>query len=160
MVSNHHHHYLFWILPRYAAVRRIPIWSSSTHPWTPPIEQAHLTLWVIYSRMHNFLKFILLFFGNLRTIWRVFSRKLWMCVGRHGVSLDKKDLLVELDEKVAALVKEKQRLLKLWKGRKCNKGCRCEKSRGWKLCGHGRKAEIEGFCVDKEARLQPGKGWC
>ena len=37
----HHHHHLFWkcpFLPRYSRVRRLPIWSPSTHPWTPLIQ--------------------------------------------------------------------------------------------------------------------------
>ena len=59
------------------------------------------------------------------------------------------------NEEVAALVKEKQRLFKLWKGpKKCKKGCRCGKTGGQKLCGRGRKAGSEGCSVDMEARRQ------
>ena len=39
------------------------------------------------------------------------------------------------NEEIAALVKEKRRLFKLWKGpRKCRKGCRCERTDRGKLC--------------------------
>ena len=43
--SNHHHH-LFWkrpILSHYARVRRLSIWSPSTHPWMPPIQDGNQT---------------------------------------------------------------------------------------------------------------------
>ena len=44
------------------------------------------------------------------------------------------------NEEVAALVKEKQRLFKLWKGpKKCRIGCRCRKTGGQQLCRCGRK---------------------
>ena len=53
------------------------------------------------------------------------------------------------------MVKEKQRLFKLWKGpKKCKKGCRCGRTGGQKLCGRGRKAGSEGCSVDMEARRQ------
>ena len=42
-----HHHHLFWkrpFLPRYARVRRLPIWSPPTHPWIPPIQDVNQTL--------------------------------------------------------------------------------------------------------------------
>ena len=59
------------------------------------------------------------------------------------------------NEEVEALVKEMQRLFKLWKGpKKCKKGCRCGKSGGRKLCGRGRKAGNEGCSVDMETRRQ------
>ena len=59
------------------------------------------------------------------------------------------------NEEVEALVKEKQRLFKLWKGpKKCKKGCRCGKPGGRKLCGRGRKAGNEGCSVDMETRRQ------
>ena len=44
---HHHHHHLFWkspFLPRYAKVRRLPIWSPSTHPWIPPIQDVNQAL--------------------------------------------------------------------------------------------------------------------
>ena len=45
------------------------------------------------------------------------------------------------NKEVAALVKEKQRLFKLWKGhKKGKKGCRCGKTGRQNLCGRGRKA--------------------
>ena len=53
------------------------------------------------------------------------------------------------------MVKEKQRLFKLWKGpKKCKKGCRCRKTGGQKLCGHGRTAGNEGCSEDMETRRQ------
>ena len=45
------------------------------------------------------------------------------------------------NEEIAALVKEKQRLFKLWKRpKKCRKGCRCEKTDKRKLCRRGKEA--------------------
>ena len=32
------------ILPRYARVRRLPIWGPSTHPWIPPIQDVNQAL--------------------------------------------------------------------------------------------------------------------
>ena len=59
------------------------------------------------------------------------------------------------NEEVETLVKEKQRLFRLWKGpKKCKKGCRCGKTGGRKLCGRGRKAGIEGCSEDMETRRQ------
>ena len=59
------------------------------------------------------------------------------------------------NEEVATLVKEKQRLFKLWKGpKKCKKGCRCWKTGGSKLCGRGKKAGIEACSMDMETRRQ------
>ena len=58
-------------------------------------------------------------------------------------------------KEVAALVKEKQRLFKLWKGpKKCRTGCRCRKTGGQKLYGCGRKAGNEGCSNDLETRRQ------
>ena len=49
------------------------------------------------------------------------------------------------NEEVAALVKEKQRLFKLWKGpKKCRIGCRCRKTGGQQLCRRGRKVGMRG----------------
>ena len=59
------------------------------------------------------------------------------------------------NEEVVALVKEKQRLFKLWKRpKKCKKGCRCWKTGGRKLCGHGRKAGNEGCSEDMKTWRQ------
>ena len=59
------------------------------------------------------------------------------------------------NEEVAALVKEKQRLFKLWKGpKKCRIGCRCRKTGGQKLCRRGRKAGNKGCSEDLETRRQ------
>ena len=46
-IQFHHHHHLFWkrpFLPRYATVRHLPIWSPSTHPWIPPIQDVNQAL--------------------------------------------------------------------------------------------------------------------
>ena len=59
------------------------------------------------------------------------------------------------NEEVAALVKEKQRLFKLWKGpKKCRIGCRCRKTGGQQLCRRGRKVGNEGCSEDLETRRQ------
>ena len=59
------------------------------------------------------------------------------------------------NEEVAALVKEKQRLFKLWKGPKmCRIGCRCRKTGGQQLCRRGRKVGNEGCSEDLETRRQ------
>ena len=59
------------------------------------------------------------------------------------------------NEEVAALVKEKQRLFKLWKGpKKCRIGCRCRRTGGQKLCRRGRKVGNEGCSEDLETRRQ------
>ena len=56
---------------------------------------------------------------------------------------------------MADLVKEKQRLFKLWKGpEKCKKGCKCWKTGRQKLCGRGRRAGNEGCGEDMEKRRQ------
>ena len=59
------------------------------------------------------------------------------------------------NEEVAALVKEKQRLFKLWKGpKKCRIGCRCRKTGGQQLCRRGRKVGNKGCSEDLETRRQ------
>ena len=59
------------------------------------------------------------------------------------------------NEEISALVKEKQRLFKLWKGPdKCKKGCRCRTTGGRKLCGRGRKSGNEGCSEDMEPKRQ------
>ena len=59
------------------------------------------------------------------------------------------------NEEVAVLVKEKQRLFKLWKGpKKCRVGCRCRKTGGQQLCRCGRKVGNEGCSEDLETRRQ------
>ena len=53
------------------------------------------------------------------------------------------------------MVKEKQRLFKLWKGpKKCRIGCRCRKTGGQKLYRRGRKAGNKGYSEDLETRRQ------
>ena len=64
-----------------------------------------------------------------------------------------------LNEEVAALVKEKQHLFKLWKGpKKCKKGCRCGKTGGQKLCGRGRFGGIVNGKVEEVESRDGSKG--
>ena len=59
------------------------------------------------------------------------------------------------NEEVAAVVKEKQRLFKRWKGpKKCRIGCRCRKTGGQQLCRRGRKVGNEGCSEDLETMRQ------
>ena len=67
-----------------------------------------------------------------------------MFVVKHVILLDKKTLSGGTIEEVAALVKEKWRLFKLWKEpKKCKKGCRCGKPVGESCVGFGLGERLE-----------------
>ena len=62
----HHHHHLFWkrlFLPRYAKVRRLPIWSPFTHPWILPIQDVNQAFSCPYP--HILSKFSLSYISSL-----------------------------------------------------------------------------------------------
>ena len=80
--------------------------------------------------------------GDVEKVWKdlkacFLEEAVDVCGETRGVA--KKKETWWWNEQVAALVKEKQHLFKVWKGpKKCNKGCRCGKTGGQKLCGRGR----------------------
>ena len=86
--------------------------------------------------------------GDVEKVWKdmkdcFLEEAVDVCGETRGIARQKE--IWWWNEEVAALVKEKQRLFKLWKGpKKCRIGCRCRKTGGQKLCRRGRKAGNEG----------------